>query len=404
MIKLKVWLTTPQGELLQAGECVSKDPDPQGRLQGQFRYNSEYLDHEDAFPLDPIHLPLSPLIFDADRPQAGVHGVFEDALPDEWGRRILARRYNLRRNEQRVPQLLLLLGSQGLGALSFSRGDIHGPVREDVDDRHLHELQRLAAKFEQDATSIEDEMALLFQAGSSPGGARPKAIVTDQKHSYLAKFASIRDQFDVVALEAATMEIAKGAGINTAASRLVDCGTKKVLLVKRFDINDSGGRNHLISMQTLLHADGYYSAGYQDLAQIIRQISSNPVRDLQQLFRQLVFNVLIGNTDDHLKNFCMLHDGSGWHLSPAFDLVPNIGVNREHVLRVGLYHVTPDRKTLLQEAKAFGVKRQQKAAKIIDEIFEVVSDWQNYFERVQVPAADISSIGKDIESRLRCVS
>jgi serine/threonine-protein kinase HipA len=147
-----------------------------------------------------------------------------------------------------------------------------------------------------------------------------------------------------------------------------------------------------------------YSAGYQDLAQIIRQISSNPVRDLQQLFRQLVFNVLIGNTDDHLKNFCMLHDGSGWHLSPAFDLVPNIGVNREHVLRVGLYHVTPDRKTLLQEAKAFGVKRQQKAAKIIDEIFEVVSDWQNYFERVQVPAADISIIGKDIESRLRCVS
>lgn len=223
-----------------------------------------------------------------------VHGVFEDALPDDWGRRILARRYNLRRSEQRVPQLLLLLGSQGLGALSFSGGDIPGPVREDVDDRHLHELQRLAAKFEQDATSIEDEMALLFQAGSSPGGARPKAIVTDQKYSYLAKFASIRDQFDVVALEASTMEIAKGAGINTAASRLVECGAKKVLLVRRFDINDSGGRNHLISMQTLLHADGYYSAGYQDLAQIIRQISSNPVRDLQQLFRQLVFNVLIG--------------------------------------------------------------------------------------------------------------
>ncbi|MCJ7603175.1 MAG: HipA N-terminal domain-containing protein [Desulfobulbaceae bacterium] len=103
--KLNVWLTSLTGEILKAGELAVKDPDSRGALHGQFRYDPEYLESPKAFPLDPVHLPLTEGSFDADRPHAGIHGVFEDSLPDDWGRKIMARRYKLGRTEQRVPHL-----------------------------------------------------------------------------------------------------------------------------------------------------------------------------------------------------------------------------------------------------------------------------------------------------------
>ena len=216
-----------------------------------------------------------------------------------------------------------------MGALSYNRDDSMPIKQEGVDGQYLEDLQRLASKFEEDATSIDGEMALLFQAGSSPGGARPKALINDGEHAYLAKFASIKDQFNVVALESAAMELARRAGVNAATTKCVPCGKGKVLLVERFDIDTTTmRRNHVISMQTLLGAEGYYNFGYSDMVTIIRRVSAHPIQDLHQLFKQLVFNVMIGNTDDHLKNFCMLYDGQAWRLSPAFDLVPNIGLNR----------------------------------------------------------------------------
>lgn len=401
MIKLHVWLTVDLGKSIHVGELVVADPDAQGRLQGQFRYSPEYLNHPESFPLDPIHLPLLVGVFNADRPYAGVHGVFEDSLPDDWGRRILARRYQLAGSDQRVPQLLDLLGGQGMGALSYSRDDNAPDKKEGVDGQYLHDLQRLAAKFEEDPTAIDGEMALLFQAGSSPGGARPKALINDGKRAYLAKFASIKDQFDVVALEAAAMELARRAGVNTATTKCVPCGKSKVLLVERFDIDiATRRRNHVLSMQTLLGAEGYYNLGYGDMAAIIRRISADPLLDLQQLFKQLVFNVLIGNTDDHLKNFCMLYDSKAWRLSPAFDLVPNIGLNREHVLRIGLANLAPNRDTLLAEAKKFGIKQRPRAEEIICTMVSVVSAWRKVFIEFDVPQRDMDVLGRDIERRI----
>jgi serine/threonine-protein kinase HipA len=288
-----------------------------------------------------------------------------------------------------------------MGALSYGTDDEVQLKKEAVDGRNLLELQRLAERFEEDATTVDDEMALLFQAGSSPGGARPKVLIKDQETSYLAKFPSVRDQFDVVSLEAATMELARQAGVTTAPTKLVPTGTKKVLLVERFDINHSTkGRNHVISMQTLLKADGFYFLGYRNLADVIRRVCSEPVEDLLRLFKQLLFNVMIGNTDDHLKNFCIMYDGIGWKLSPAFDLVPNIGFNSEHVLQIGQSTVVENRKVLMQEAKHFGVKRQAVAEQIIAAMYEVVSDWEKVFSRFGVPDRDMGIIGRDVDRRI----
>jgi serine/threonine-protein kinase HipA len=403
MIRLDVWLTLPAGEGVKAGTMVVADPDPvRGGLQGQFRYEPEYLEHPQAFSLDPLNLPLSTETFNANRLKAGVHGVFEDSLPDDWGRRLMIRRYKLDRNEQRVPDLLRLLGNKGLGALSYVEGGSPEPETTSVSSRHLQELALLAEKFEKEpTTAADDEFSLLFQAGSSPGGARPKALVEDENGSYLAKFSSSRDQLDVVSLEAAAMELGRRAGLETAGTKLMLLGEKrKCLLVKRFDINMAGGRNHLVSMQTLLKADNYYNAGYQDLAEVIRHTSSQPGHDLHRLYRQMIFNVMIGNTDDHLKNFLMLHDDTGWRLSPAFDLIPNIGFNREHVLRIGLDNRTPDHEILTAEAKHFGIKRRQQAVEVIEEVYVAVKEWPEVLREYNVPEIDTEIIGRDIRQRL----
>ncbi|MEA3416131.1 MAG: type II toxin-antitoxin system HipA family toxin [Thermodesulfobacteriota bacterium] len=398
---LTVWLTLPAAEVVKIGELAINDPDARGALDGQFRYTPEYLENSEAFTLDPLHLPLSADIFDADRPHAGVHGVFEDSLPDDWGRRLLVRRYKLGRKDQRIPQLLRLSGNQGLGALSYVEKGRPDLKTTGVPIRHLQELVLLAERFEQDKAVDDDELSLLFQAGSSPGGGRPKALVKDESRAYLAKFASARDQLDVVSLEAAAMELGRRAGIKTADSRLLALSSRKCLLVKRFDINKAGGRNHMISMQSLLKADGYYYAGYRDLAEVIRHVSTQPGQDLQRLYRQMVFNVMIGNTDDHLKNFLMLHNDEGWRLSPAFDLVPNIGFNREHVLRIGYDSRPPDLETLLQEAGHFGLKRRQQALKMIMEVYKAVSEWSKVFAAYNVPKKDYEAIGRDISKRLK---
>ena len=131
----------------------------------------------------------------------------------------LARRHKLGRSDQRIPQLLRLLENQGLGALSYVKGGRPDFKTTGVPLRHLQELALLAERFEQDETVDNDELFLLFQAGSSPGGARPKALVKDKNGAYLAKFASAMDQLDVVSLEAAVMELGRRAGIETAGCK-----------------------------------------------------------------------------------------------------------------------------------------------------------------------------------------
>ena len=404
MRKLNVWLSLAAQTAIHAGELIATDPDPQrgGTIHGQFRYSREYLNWGEAFALDPIHLPLSAKIYDANRPHSGIHAVFEDSLPDDWGRRILARKHHLPRDQQRPAQLLGYLAGDGMGALSYSEGDIPPPRLAPLGSHYLVELQSQAARFEEDPATVDAGLALLFQAGSSAGGARPKVLIEDNDRAWLAKFASSRDQFDVVALEAAAMELAGRAGVEPAGSRSLPCDGKKVLLVERFDfIPQSQERRHVISMKALLGAEGYYSLSYRHMADVLRRVSSAPAEDLPRLFRQLVFNALIGNTDDHLQNFAMVSDGRSWRLSPAFDLLPNVGQNSEQVLAIDNRFVAPDRPALLREAKSFGLKQRQKAEAIIDEVWAQLQAWEEVFSTCAVPQKDREIIGRDITSRLR---
>ena len=378
------------GTLRPVGDMVCDIAD-NGLAKSQFRYNRAYLESADAFALDPVSLPLRPDSFTADHP--GVFGVFDDSLPDDWGRRILVRKNNIPRHEHNLPTFLLALGNAGLGALCFTDASKkkQGAPPEDVSIRDLSSLLEAAKGFE--TGDMQDaDLKLLFAAGSSPGGARPKALIFDEqvKTHYLAKFPSVKDLEDVVRIEAATMNLAAASGLTVPATRLVSCAGRAVLLVERFDILPGGGRRHMISFQTLLKVVGlfYDNIRYKDLLDILRKYSADPARDSECFFRQMVFNAVVGNTDDHLKNFWMVHDQEqGWRLSPAFDLIPDIRRIGEHVLRFedGVYF--PGRSKLETIGRKWGISN---AESVVQMVFDAMAGWKEEFTATGVSEKDVS--------------
>lgn len=398
MIRLRCWLRTPDGESTPVGEIRVADPDPRsGALKGAFRYEASYLAAAHAFALDPVHLPLAPSTFEAERPAAGIHGVFEDSLPDAWGRGLMIRRLDLPRKRQTPPHLLAALGGNGLGALAY--GDAANPPPWPSANTDLAALVEAAEHYDQDPGALDDhQLALLFRAASSPGGARPKVLVTTEGSHWLAKLPSSRDEVDLVRVEAACLALARAAGLNVPDHRLEKLGRRPVLLIKRFDISPSGGRYHVASMQTLIGAEGYYQIGYADLADILRRLSTVPERDLPALYRQMVYNAFLGNTDDHLKNFAMLRDELGWRSTPAFDLVPDVPPRGEHVLHFGTAGHRPTPGSLVDLGKAFGLSIQRTAA-IREEVARALADWRDVFAGCEVPEADRVRIGRDLDAR-----
>ena len=397
VIKLDVTITFPDGEACPCGELITTQPDKRGKIIGTFQYAKPFLDHPRAFPLDPENLPLTLQANSADRPQ-GVHAVFEDALPDDWGRKLLARKAALARSEQTVPRLLEALGANGLGALFFKaqkQGAKSGLLRF----HHLDALVESAIQYDAGYPIDDDRMLALFTHGSSPGGARPKALVQkDDGSCWIAKFPRLRDQFSVESLEAACLELARSAGLPVPDFQIYEAGERKILLVKRFDVTARGGRNHMISMQTLLNADGYYHLSYSDVFSRIAKHSSQVSRDMALMFRQMVFNTAMGNTDDHLKNFFMLHTGQGFEMSPVYDLLPDIFFNREHQLSFP-YSGTlpPDRQIYEKIGKELHIP---DPGKVLDQVYNAVSEWKTVFQEIGVPETDILRLEPDISRRL----
>jgi serine/threonine-protein kinase HipA len=381
--RIEVWITLAD-EPVAAGEMVC-EIDSAGRGRGAFRYVPGYFKQPGAMALDPVSLPLREGEFSVDHP--GVFGVFEDSLPDDWGRRLLVRKLGIPLHQQNLPNLLLALGGSGLGALSYTEQGAPRQKSEEVSVLYLDRLVEAAEAFERGDKS-DVGINLLLGAGSSPGGARPKALVyeEDQDEYYLAKFPSIKDNVDVVRIEAATMNLASKAGLVVPPTRLVECGTRPVLLVRRFDLLPEG-RRHMISMRTLLKASGYYQACYADILNVVRKVSSDPQLDSERLFRQMVFNAVVHNTDDHLKNFWMVCDREeGWRLSPSFDLVPDIGQRGEHVLFFDLDPLYPGRTKLEKLGRLWGISG---AASIVDQVFSAVADWRREFSTGGVSQKDI---------------
>jgi serine/threonine-protein kinase HipA len=401
MTHLYVWLRMPLGEVLRAGEIRVAGPDLRrgGYLRGEFRYEEDYLKHPRAFALDPFHLPLSERVIAAERPRAGLHGIFEDSLPDDWGRSVLIRRFRLSRGEQSPPHLLAALGADCLGALAYSETSAQPAAPEPVTSPDLSALVAAAEQYDSNPHELtENALAMLFRAASSPGGARPKIVVDYGNVHWIAKLRSSRDEVEMVLVEAACLALARASGLEVPQFRVESLSKRKALLVKRFDVTAQGGRYHVASMQTLAGVDGYYNFDYAEMADIVRQISYRPEDDLPMLYRQAVFNAILGNTDDHLKNFAMLRDRAGWRLTPAYDLLPDIPSRGEHVLQFGNSGNRPTQQGIRDLARSFGLSAK-KGSTLVSEVVSAFEGWKRIFRQYAVAEKDIGRLRADLDRR-----
>lgn len=402
MILLTVWLTLPDATTARVGELACTDADDAGRFESEFAYAEEWLGHPQRFALDPVSLPLGRGRFRARKLEPPL-SVFEDALPDDWGRALIIRSRKLPRAEQGEPFLLRELARHGLGLGALAFGDPGSPLpaRSLLADTDLAALFAAAERFEAGVDDDPDGLQRLFAAGSSIGGARPKALLSDATGEWIAKFPSRqRDgRFDVAGLEAVGLDLAAGAGIVVPDHRLVRLGQTKhrALLVRRFDVLAGGGRRHMISLRTLCkERPGAYAQSYTELAEAVRRVSESPQEDVNRLFQQMVFNAAFGNTDDHLKNFWMVRYGNGFRLSEAFDLVPDVGERSEHCLAFEYERFAPTRAQLIAAADRWGVP---DADAHIDAVLASIDLFAARAEGHAVPQSNIDELATDIARR-----
>lgn len=373
--------------------------DQQGRdVHASFVYGRRYCQNPDAIELDPLRLPLDPnRAYDAPG-LWGTLGIFRDASPDYWGRLVIER-------EAGVPELpeaeyLLRPNPTRTGALGFQIEREAEPVTEQPLGRlSLPRLLEASRRLEEDAP-IDDRLLLLLRQGTSIGGARPKATLVEGRTYWLAKFPSRHDRMDMPAVEHATLKLAGEAGIRIPEVRLIDLADgRHVLLGRRFDrewAGDGGWRPfHYMSGLTLLglHEAENARGAYPELADGLRRLSSDFPADAEELFRRMVFNILVSNDDDHLRNHALLRLPGGWRLSPAYDLVPHpqVGYERRQSINVGRYGRDGTLENALSKAARFGLT-PERAARIIKNVETTVRPWRRRFAEWGVKEFDLERL------------
>jgi len=383
--RIFVWVQRADGTIHRVGELAMTAPDPSsGRFESEFEYTRAWVSAAGAFALDPVSLPLDTARrFRAEMLYPPL-AVFDDALPDDWGRRLLAAAIIADGGTPATTEMLLRMRGGGTGALIFTSTDAAPRPDQSVPSTALSSLLEAAAQFEAGTLAPGDEFRRLLEGSSRAGGARPKALVHDESGEWLAKFPSRArdDAYDVVGLEATCLALARRAGLAVPEARLQAIGAGRVLMVKRFDVSAEGGRYHMVSLRTLCkERPGLYVHAYADLAQVLRKHSASPADDLAALYRQMVFNAAIGNVDDHLKNFWMLALPGGFRLAPAFDLVPDISGRGEHTLSMSHGFACPTGAEAIAVAAEWGVPG---AARIVPDVVTAASAFATTARRLKV--------------------
>lgn len=359
-----------------------------GSESATFTYAPDYLASPGSYALDP-ELPL----------QGGAHqtrvgralfGCLSDVSPDRWGRTLLDRREaalarkqgRTRRNLGGLEYLLGVRDDLRQGALRLCHPG--GPFLADGDDgvpalTDLPALLDLADRAERDTADLDD-LQRLVRVGSSLGGARPKAHVRGSSGRLaIAKFPSgDRDTWNVMAWEKVALDLAARAGIEVPPTRLLALAGRSVLVLERFDRDATGGRIGYASAMTMLEASDGDERSYLEIAEVIEERSARATEELQQLWRRLVFAVLVSNTDDHLRNHGFLHVRDDvWRLSPAFDLNPDPAPGPT-LLRTSIdgSYAPATLAAALAVADAFRLP-PSRAREVLEQVLTAVRGWQS---------------------------
>lgn len=376
-----------------------------GKESFSFQYADEWLKSGFSQLIDPDLQFYSGTFY--PRNEKPNFGIFLDSCPDRWGRVLMQRREALiakqeARSVKKLHESDFLLGvfdGHRMGALRF-KTDPDGPFLNDNTSMatppwtSLAALEQASLKFEEDNTDDPDYLkwiGMLVAPGSSLGGARPKASVLDtKKQLWIAKFPSQQDEKDTGAWEMIARELGLRAGINMAEGKLLRFNNKyHTFLTRRFDRTADGGRIHFASAMTLLdHQDGEAgTASYLELMEFISRHAVHVERDLEELWRRIVFSIAIKNTDDHLRNHGFLLEPNGWTLSPAYDINPN-EYGKELSLNISETDNSLDLGLALSVAPYFRLK-ETRAGEIIQQVTTAISRWRTIATNLKISKGEI---------------
>ncbi|HVP32474.1 MAG TPA: HipA domain-containing protein [Steroidobacteraceae bacterium] len=416
------WIDT---EWLPCGQLTLSE-DGAKLLSSTFAYGLRYLQRPDALEVDPVSLGL--------RDRLGVRGKalfppnnlpcfggIRDAAPDAWGRRVIESRLKVPANSLPESAYLVHAGSQRVGALDIRSSRDSSATPGFGTWNNLEYLMEAAQRIDE-GLPVPAALEEIFAEGSALGGARPKATVRDDDRVlWLAKFPSRKDTLAVPVIETATLKLAAAAGLSVPQVRLVELGSRAVMLIRRFDrywakagpvaplpedllaTAPAWGlaekRLGFVSALTLLACDEMDSPdkSYGDLAQAVRRYCHPQVirANNRELFERLVFNILVNNDDDHLRNHGFVFDQRlpGWRLSPLYDVMPRASLAPERRLHLG---VGPQGRAATLD-NAFAGREMftlsaEAAGESIARMWRIVREWRVYFEEYQVPADQIEKI------------
>lgn len=382
-----------------------------GREVCEFEFDTAALVHPTL-----VNLQLDPrlgLYEGRQHPPQGsqTFGVFADASPDRWGRMLMRRRLEREQRAGRVGKAVRLYESDyllgvhdlfRLGALRFRLDD----VGDFLDQRQgvaappfvrLRELEAASLALERDvdntATAVDDWLRMLIAPGGSLGGARPKASVVDPNDQlWIAKFPSVRDEHNIGAWEMVVNTLARSCGLRVPESLARRFGHEHhTFLVKRFDRTAAGRRLHFASAMTLTgHNDGddaSTGASYLEIVRVLIEQGAQTDSDLHELWSRIVFNLLVSNTDDHLRNHgFILEPGRGWRLSEAFDINP---VAESYGLKLNISEADNAMELALAQSVAPYFRVTEKEA---DEVIErsqvVVTQWRKIANQLGISARE----------------
>ncbi|EWY37373.1 phosphatidylinositol kinase [Skermanella stibiiresistens SB22] len=381
-----------------------------GRNSATFIYHDTWSDVRGHFSLEPA-IAVGTGVFTPDKGRE-MFASIGDSAPDTWGRRLMRRmERRMAKRENRVVRTLTeadyLLGVTDiarLGALRFRRMDqeefqaplSQGGVPPFVE---LPRLLSITGRVLRDEET-DDDLSLLFAPGSSLGGARPKASVADRDgHLAIAKFPKDDDEYSIGTWEEIALRLADKAGIRTAPHRLERIGGKAVLVSRRFDRDPSGDRIPFLSAMSMMGMVDGEQGSYPELVEILRTHGSGADGDAAELFRRMVFNILISNVDDHLRNHGFLWSGEpGWRLSPAYDLNPVPVDVKAHILstNISLDDGTCSVELARENAAYFGLALSD-ADTIIREVASTTSEWRAVAASLGVKPSEIDRMETSFE-------
>lgn len=359
------------------------------------RYDSAWLRHGFALSED---LPLRDHLF-LPTTKDSAAGAVDDARPDRWGERII-RAFD-RPVRLSVMEYLYFAGDNRFGALGVSvsentyRPHITGPLPK------LPDLGSIEASIAEvfAGAPVNEHLLRLIKPGASMGGARPKALIDLAGTQWVIKFREEGESTDTPLIEHATMTLARSCGINVAETKALPLRKGHAIAVKRFD-RVANKRIHSLSAAVVLRACAE-DLSYPALALWLRRKGSvrtgQATQDMRELFRRMVFNILIDNNDDHEKNHVVQMDDTGsYHLSPAFDVLPTGQALGFQQMRVGTLGTESTLENAISEHNLFGLTYDQALAEI-SRVIRCVDGWETHFRDNGVSESDLIQLRTQID-------